>query len=83
MSDEPDVVVLETPLIDERNTPAVLGDGAMLCAAADICVNTPSTVSDSDLVCPMCNKIAHAICIIASNDEKEGCMTACYVDEEL
>jgi hypothetical protein len=54
----------------------------MLCAAGDICVNAPSTVLDSDLVCPMCNKITHAICI-AADDEKEGCMTACYVDEEL
>jgi hypothetical protein len=79
--DDPNIIVLETPPIADRKRPAI-GSGHMLCAAGDhVCVYIPRKVTDSDPVCPMCKKIAHAICIMVDN-EKEGCM-ACYVDEEL
>lgn len=56
-------------------------DGLMYCAAGECCVEIPRTVIDSGPVCPVCEKIAHAVCI-AVYDDKEGCM-ACIVDEEL
>jgi hypothetical protein len=77
--DDSDVIVLETTPLANRKRPAI-GDGRLLCAAGEVCVNIPRAVTEKDSVCPMCNKIAHAICI-AAEDEKEGCM-ACFVDEE-
>lgn len=79
--DDPNPSILETPPGAERKRPAAVNHGVMFCVAGEICVNTPSMVSDSDPVCSMCNKISHAICIVA-DEEKEGNI-ACYVDEEF
>jgi hypothetical protein len=56
--DDPHVIILETPPTAKRKRPAVDDcASSMLCAAGELCVNIPSTVSDSDPVCPMRDKL--------------------------
>jgi hypothetical protein len=49
----------------------------MLCAAGDNCAEASSKVNKNDPVCPLCKKIAHAICI-GVDYVKEGCLM-CFI----